>query len=262
MKNNFPSTILNVIELIFVSFFIASVFSIPFFNSGLEDSISGLIIFTFWGFSIVIYSWLRNKRKWPYNFNFQLSGIKNLLIIILFFLILSIGIDSPLNYFLSEVFNKNNESTLITLFSVFSIGAIIVGPIVEELVFRGIILDFLKNKYNNRAALIVSSVAFGLIHVHPNQVVIALIIGFMLGFLFIKTNSLLLVILIHSLTNLTSILNGELRGILLMSENPMKYLVYKEWTWIIFGCSVLICAYLFIKFFQNDKTFSTNKMDA
>ena len=78
---------------------------------------------------------------------------------------------------------------------------IVVAPILEEVLFRGQILGAVKAKYGSAWALIISSVLFGLIHGIPPQMINAFFMGLILGYIYLKTGSLLSVIIIHSVNN-------------------------------------------------------------
>lgn len=124
-------------------------------------------------------------------------------------IIYGISQDEPINFhFLSEIFRFSNE------FPPKSNGWFISLPsILEEFIFRGIILVVFLNKYSSIKAIIYSAIGFGLIHLLNlgsdkeiiwvlGQVIYNFIAGLFYGYLFIKTKSLLPVILIHYLNNL------------------------------------------------------------
>ncbi|KPU45413.1 CAAX amino terminal protease self- immunity [Oxobacter pfennigii] len=91
------------------------------------------------------------------------------------------------------------ETGMTSFFGILSI--VFLGPIFEEVLFRGIILRGLLLNYSVRKALIISSVLFGLIHLNPVQSLTATVSGLMLGWVFIKTGSLWMSILVHILNN-------------------------------------------------------------
>ncbi len=65
-----------------------------------------------------------------------------------------------------------------------------VGPLVEELLFRGVILGGLLSHYRARWALIGSAVLFGAVHLNPWQFVPAFGMGLLSGWLVVRTRSL------------------------------------------------------------------------
>ena len=66
----------------------------------------------------------------------------------------------------------------------------IVPALVEEFMFRGVILNFLR-KHGDGFALITSSFLFGLVHGNFVQIPFAFIVGLTCGFIVIKTGSIL-----------------------------------------------------------------------
>jgi membrane protease YdiL (CAAX protease family) len=85
--------------------------------------------------------------------------------------------------------------------------------ILEEFVFRGVILTIFLNKYSSIKAIVFSAIAFGLIHLLNlasdkdtiwvlGQVVWCFIIGLFYGYLFFRTRSLLPLIIVHYFGNL------------------------------------------------------------
>lgn len=83
--------------------------------------------------------------------------------------------------------------------------AVISAPILEEIIFRGIIMKGLVNKgWEPRKAILVSALVFGLVHGNPWQFVGAVLLGTVLGLVYYKTESLLMPILLHAFNNLCS----------------------------------------------------------
>ena len=81
---------------------------------------------------------------------------------------------------------------------------LITAPIFEELLFRGIILNGLLNKYKNssKKAIIYSAMVFGLVHLNIPQGINAFIGGIILGFIYCYTKSMKLSIFAHFINNL------------------------------------------------------------
>lgn len=84
--------------------------------------------------------------------------------------------------------------------------AVVAGPILEEVLFRGIILDGLLKKYSPVKSILISSLLFGLVHLNPWQFVAGMIMGLFLGWIYYKTHRLLPCIIVHSMANLTGYL--------------------------------------------------------
>ncbi|GAB2477872.1 protease [Hymenobacter qilianensis] len=75
------------------------------------------------------------------------------------------------------------------------------APILEELLFRGLLLPGLLKNYSPRKAIIQSGLLFGIIHLNPAQAVSAFLLGLFLGWLYYRTQSLAACIVVHCLNN-------------------------------------------------------------
>lgn len=80
----------------------------------------------------------------------------------------------------------------------FVAAAVVLAPIVEELIFRGLLLHRWALKWGRTRGLVATSVAFALLHASP---VNAFILGFGFGLIYLRTGSLPLTIGAHALNN-------------------------------------------------------------
>ena len=78
---------------------------------------------------------------------------------------------------------------------------VLVAPVTEELLFRGWLLQDLKEQYGTRRALVWSSLLFGLVHVEPTAVLYATLGGLVLGAVALRTKSTLASIAMHAGVN-------------------------------------------------------------
>lgn len=78
---------------------------------------------------------------------------------------------------------------------------VIITPILEEILYRGIILNLFLKKYSLKISLIVSSLIFAFFHLRFIGIGYLFLYGLLFGFAYIKTKSLLTPILIHVLIN-------------------------------------------------------------
>ena len=81
-----------------------------------------------------------------------------------------------------------------------SIAAVVLAPITEELVFRGFVLRRLREKYSANAAIVVSSLIFGAIHIHQSFLS-AFFVGILCGTLAVRMSSLYAPMLVHGAYN-------------------------------------------------------------
>lgn len=82
----------------------------------------------------------------------------------------------------------------------------IIGPICEEIIFRGVVLEGLLKKYDPKKAILFSAIIFSIIHLQPLQVISTFFIGLILGWIYLKTQSLWVCIGIHIVNNLVAVL--------------------------------------------------------
>ena len=81
-----------------------------------------------------------------------------------------------------------------------------IAPIGEEVAFRGVILQKLMDKgWSSNGAIFISAIVFGLVHANPNQIFFACILGYLLGWVYVRTQSIVPCIGLHILNNLMSV---------------------------------------------------------
>jgi membrane protease YdiL (CAAX protease family) len=119
------------------------------------------------------------------------------------------------------------------------LSTVILAPVCEEMLFRGLILEYIKQKRGVTTAVILSALIFGLVHVPIlPQMVGAFIMGIMMGYVYVLTGSLLSVIIIHAANNglaylFTELADGQSTEIRAMLDNDPLF-------WTIFGVSVVV----------------------
>lgn len=97
-------------------------------------------------------------------------------------------------------------------------GSVIIGPILEELVFRYLIYNNL-NKFNNKnTSIILSSLIFALVHNGFINIVYAFIIGTILTIIYSKNKNIKEVIILHMVANFMSLLIKEYNPVILISS--------------------------------------------
>ena len=84
------------------------------------------------------------------------------------------------------------------------------APIFEEWLCRGMVLRGLLTKMKPGWAIVVSALFFALIHLNPWQALNAFIIGVVMGYVYYKTGSLWLTMLIHFVNNGTAVILSQI----------------------------------------------------
>lgn len=86
----------------------------------------------------------------------------------------------------------------------------ILAPLMEEVIFRGAVINACKTFSRNNAPsfvnatllpLVISALMFSLVHMNPAQMPHAFIVGLILGWVYLRTNSIIPCFIIHWLNN-------------------------------------------------------------
>lgn len=138
-------------------------------------------------------------------------------------------------------------SNLVDDQAVMVITAVIMAPIFEEIIFRGIMQKgMMNNGVEPWKAILLSSILFGLIHGNPWQFVGATLLGCVLGLVYYKTKSLLLPMLLHGFNNLCS-------AILIFYTKKESFAeAFNVSEWMLLGIGIVLFSIFFYLFtFRN-----------
>lgn len=113
---------------------------------------------------------------------------------------------------------------------------VLIAPVAEELIFRGVIFEKSKKVLPFVYANILQALLFGLMHFNLVQSSYAFVLGLFLGFICYKKKSLLASIYLHFVINLA----GVLPNILFASENDSQSTVYVPFMIIVAIISTVI----------------------
>jgi hypothetical protein len=102
-----------------------------------------------------------------------------------------------------DIMEQTFDNILSTPLGIFSIA--VVGPVVEELLFRRAVTDALLKKFSEWRAIIVSALIFGLFHINPAQIIPAFLMGILFAWIYCRTRSLIPTIVVHILSNSLSV---------------------------------------------------------
>lgn len=97
--------------------------------------------------------------------------------------------------------NTQTIISIITKVPLFAVITAIVGPILEEVVFRKIIFGSVYKKTNFFIAALISSIIFGLAHFEIEHLLLYSAMGFTFAFLYVKTQRILVPIFAHVAMN-------------------------------------------------------------
>lgn len=98
----------------------------------------------------------------------------------------------------------------------------IVIPIMEELIFRGLLFKRLREVMPMVPAVIYSALFFGLYHGNLVQIIYGTICGLLLAYVYEKFGSLKAPVLMHMTMNILACVVTELSGFAWMLDQPMR----------------------------------------
>ena len=103
---------------------------------------------------------------------------------------------------------------------------VLFGPLMEEIMFRGIILRGLLSKYTAKKAIIFTAILFGLIHMNPIQIPGAILLGLLFSWIYYRTRNIGICIMLHIVAN----------GTTMLTEYVLSYLSFSAWyIYAVFG---------------------------
>jgi len=154
---------------------------------------------TFW----IVYS-IRKRKTGESTFNLKIENPRIIPFIVVVAIALIYGVITPISglipmpeFFQKAFLSMANQNGILAFLML-----VVAAPVLEELIFRGIMLDGLLKKYSPIKSILISSIIFGLAHLNPWQFVAGFVIGIFAGWIYYKSRSLSLTIIIHASGNL------------------------------------------------------------
>lgn len=143
--------------------------------------------------------------------------VLNTLTIILGELLIKIKGEAVINPLDTVLSNSSIWATLIF--------AGILSPIIEEVLFRGVLLNKLKI-YGDKIAIVTTAILFGLFHENFSQFFYAVGLGIIFAYVTLKTGTIKYSILLHIIIN---IMGGVINTLIL--KNPITTIIYGAIIW-------------------------------
>lgn len=167
------------------------------------------------------------------NYIYAIAGI-----IALIFLMEPLEKLFPATPLLQVYFSSLSELKFISLFYI-----VILSPIVNELLFRAVILRGLIKSHNPGLAILLSSILFALFHFSFLQMAISFFLSLFIGFIYWQTRSVFLCIILHIINNGVAyfiiLTVGEISSFERMISNTPLYLVLYLLAAMLFSTSLL-----------------------
>jgi len=199
--------------------------SVIFWLLDVNDFYSTFINYIFsFGFSLFVSIKIYEKYAEKYSFDVNTNYFKLVPFVFLLPILLQFGLIShivhliPMPDLIKQMFYElGNDTSWPTLLTI-----VVLAPVLEELICRGIILKGLLKNYSPIIAIGISSLIFGIMHLNPWQFIGAFVIGIVNGWLFWKTKNIVLPIIVHFANNLFFTFFGIYYGSAYLVEKPIR----------------------------------------
>ena len=126
---------------------------------------------------------------------------------------------------------------------------VVAAPILEEVLFRGVIFESCRERLGKGGAVLLSALLFGLIHGIPVQIVNAFVVGLILGYIYLRTRSLMSVIVLHAINNGLAYISMAFfddGGNVTLGE-----LISARWLyWVVYGLSAAIFLFAMVRLWR------------
>lgn len=116
----------------------------------------------------------------------------------------------PLPESLMESYMESSQGLLSGNLAVMILSTVIVAPIVEEVVFRGLILSRLKKSMNVWVAIVISSLLFALLHGQLLWIIYTFFLGMLLAIIAEHFNTIGASIILHMAFNLVGVFGDKI----------------------------------------------------
>lgn len=182
-------------------------------NSLYAGVLMGLIMAVIFTFVVYLFCIKRYKLSWKDIGIWKLSW-KNLLwtfVAVISLIVVSIGVLMIMEK-LGISFENSKTETIqddksIYSFCIAVIGAAVISPIYEEILYRGVFYTFFRDRYGIWGGMLISSTIFTVVHIPTyNTLPVNFLSGVVFAWLYEKTNSILSAMIAHALFNFIAVL--------------------------------------------------------
>lgn len=127
----------------------------------------------------------------------------------------------------------------------------ILAPVLEELLFRGIIMSILS-PYGTFTMITLSAIGFAALHFSPPALIVLFVVGIVLGFTRLWTNSIFPCMIFHSIFNFSSLLMIIFNADITSNENAFGIFA------IIMACLFPVLMLIFYKCYGKGKWYRSS----
>lgn len=202
-----------IILIVYIAMQLSSFFGIPLVILILKASGKGLtmaktLAVPYWliiSFSMALLIVLFILRKEMANSRNQRHGSSFAVSILwavsgVFIALIAQGVAGNIEHLFGIPMGSQNTQHILQIINAFPLAILvssIIGPILEEIIFRKILFGTLYKRFNFFVSALISSVIFALAHMEPQHVLLYGSMGFTFAFLYVKTKHIWVPIFAH-----------------------------------------------------------------
>ena len=208
--------------------------------SFLEKGKIWIVLLSFLILFPVIY---RNLKRNPIKINFSLGSNY------LYFILIGISTSLILNVLMYDIGFYQVDTTSISFSFASLLSTCILGPVLEEIIFRTIIYRKLKEGFSVKTSIFMVSLLFGIFHFNVIQGIYAFLFSLVITYIYEKKDNFLIAIIIHCFGNLAVSL---LFPLLLQLE-----CIFMQLTCLLFIGIEIFCFYKLYSYSKKEKVKKT-----
>ncbi len=191
-------------------------------------------------------AWLRHMAGRPCAVHFRVSKVNLPMLLwgVVLLLASSVVLEPLLMLFPKEEYQNVTDMVGLGGWAILSV--VVCAPVLEEILFRGLVFESCRERFGNGAAVLISALLFGLIHGVPVQIINAFVVGLIFGYVYLRTGSLLSVILLHMINNGIAYISLAFFGD--AAETTLHDLIGPDWLyWTVYGLSAVVFVYSMVR---------------
>lgn len=193
--------------------------------------------------------WLRHRAKRGSGIHLGLGRMNFPIILwgVVLMVAADIVIEPLLELFPPEAYNSVKATVGLGGWAILS--TVVAAPILEEILFRGLIFESCSERFGRGVALLISALLFGLVHVVPVQMISAFVMGLILGYVYLRTRSLASVIVLHAINNAIAYVSMAFFDE--SSNTSLRDLMSGSWAyWVVYVLSALLFLWAVVRLWR------------
>lgn len=191
-------------------------------------------------------AWLRHKAGRPCGVRLGVRKVNLPMLLwgVVVLLASSVVLEPLLMLFPKEEYQNVTDMVGLGGWAILSV--VVCAPVLEEILFRGLIFESCRERFGSGAAVLVSALLFGLVHGVPVQIINAFVVGLIFGYVYLRTGSLLSVILLHVVNNGIAYISLAFFGD--AADTTLRDLIGPDWLyWTVYGLSTVVFVYAMVR---------------